>query len=189
MSTLTQLKKHLKQGQVYRRSDLVPLSGSVDRHLGELVQEGMLQKLSQGMYYFPKESAFGKTPPDEQVLVRSFLQDNEFLVTSPNSFNSLGLGMTQLYNERIVYNHKRHGKFTFGNQNFDFRIRPRFPRKVTKEFLLVDLVNNLDMLAEDRTEVLKNVSAKVASMDKTKLKQSVAKYGDVQTKKIFAPLM
>jgi hypothetical protein len=44
-------------------------------------------------------------------------------------------------------------------------------------------------LAEDQTEVLKNVFAKIAAMDKTKLKQSVAKYGDVKTKNIFAPLM
>lgn len=189
MAAVTQLKRHLKRGQVYRRSDLLPLSGSVDRHLGELVQEGILQKLSHGMYYFPKESAFGKTPPDEQVLVRTFLQDDEFLVTSPNSFNTLGVGTTQLYNERTVYNHKRHGKFTLGNQQFNFRVRPRFPKKVTTEFLLVDLVNNLDTLAENPTEVLKNVSAKVATMDKTKLRQSVAKYGDVKTKKIFAPLM
>jgi len=189
MATITQLKRHLKKGQVYRRSDLLSWSNSVDRHLGELVEEGTLEKLSHGMYYFPKESVFGKVPPDEQVLVRSFLQDDDFLVTSPNSFNTLGVGTTQLYNERTVYNHKRHGKFTLGNQQFNFRVKPRFPKKVTKEFLLVDLVNNLDTLAEDPTAVLKNVSAKVATMDKIKLKQSVVRYGDVKTKKIFAPLM
>ena len=67
MRQLHQLKKQLKPGEVYRRIELGNWSKSVDRHLGQLVQEGMLQKLSQGLYYFPRESAFGKTPPDESV--------------------------------------------------------------------------------------------------------------------------
>lgn len=60
---------------------------------------------------------------------------------------------------------------------------------MTPEFLLVDLVNTLDNLAEDKNQVLKNVTTKVASMDKKALKKSVAQYGNVQTKKFFAPLI
>ncbi|RYG31935.1 hypothetical protein EON81_21775, partial [bacterium] len=41
-------------------------------------------------------------------------QDNRFLVTSPNAYNTLGVGTTQLYNKKTVYNHKRHGNFTLG---------------------------------------------------------------------------
>ena len=114
MSQLHQLKRQLKQGRVYRRTELANWSKSVDRHLDELVQDGTLQKLSQGLYYFPKESAFGKTPPDENVLVQSFLNDHRFLLTTPNAYNSLGVGTTQLYNERTVYNHNRHGEFKLG---------------------------------------------------------------------------
>jgi hypothetical protein len=89
----------------------------------------------------------------------------------------------------VVYNHKRHGKFKLGNQEFDFRVKHQFPKKLTTEFLLVDLVNNLDTLAEDKKQVLGNVANKVTSMDKRALKRSVAQYGNVKTKKIFAPLM
>jgi Family of unknown function (DUF6088) len=189
MSRLQQLKKQLKPGEVYRRTELAYWSKSVDRHLDELVQEGTLQKLSQGLYYFPKESVFGKTPPDENVLVQSFLKDHRFLLTSPNAYNSLGVGTTQLYNVRTVYNHKRHGEFKLGNQTFNFRIKPHFPKKVTEDFLLVDLVNNLEELAEDKTEVLKKVSAKVQAMDRKKMENAVAEYGSVKTKKLFAPLL
>lgn len=189
MSTLQQLKRQLKPGEVYRRTELSNWTKSVDRHLEELVQEGTLQKLSQGLYYFPKESAFGKTPPDENVLVERFLKDHRFLLTSPNAYNSLGVGTTQLYNMRTVYNHKRHGEFKLGNKTFHFRIKPHFPKKVTPEFLLVDLVNNLHSLAEDNNEVMKKVTEKIASMDKKKLKYSVAEYGSVKTKKLFAPLL
>jgi hypothetical protein len=189
MSRLQQLKKQLKPGEVYRRTELANLSKSVDRHLDELVQEGTLQKLSQGMYYFPKETIFGKTPPDENVLVQSFLKDHRFLLTSPNAYNSLGVGTTQLYNVRTVYNHKRHGEFKLGNQTFNFRIKPHFPKKVTDDFLLVDLVNNLEELAEDRVEILKKISTKVQLMDRKKMKNTVTEYGSVKTKKFFAPLL
>src|ERR1035437_10702406 len=142
MTKLDELKKHLKRGKVYRRIELAQWSKSVDRHLEALLEDGTLQKLSQGVYYFPKETSFGLTPPGEEVLVRSFLKDDRFLLTSQNAYNSLGVGTTQLYNQRIVYNHKRHGDFKLGNRKFSFRIKPHFPKKATPEFLLVDLVNN-----------------------------------------------
>ena len=189
MNRLEELKKHLKRGQAYRRDDLTKWSKSVDRHLDALVEEDTLQKLSQGLYYYPKLSAFGKTPPEEEVLIRSFLKDGRFLVTSPSSYNSLGVGTTQLYNERTVYNHKRHGEFKLGNRKFSFRIKPHFPSKITKEFLLVDLLNNLESLAEDPAAVLKNVALKVRTMDTKKLKRNVSKYGNAKTKKILAPLI
>ena len=51
---LDDLKKHLEKGKVYRRSDLTKWSKSVDRHLDLLLEEGTLQKLSQGLYYVPE---------------------------------------------------------------------------------------------------------------------------------------
>jgi hypothetical protein len=157
--------------------------------LEALLEDGTLQKLSQGLYYSPKETAFGKTPPEEEALVRSFLKDDRFLLTSKNAYNSLGVGTTQLYNQRTVYNHKRHAEFKLGNRNFSFRIKPHFPKKVTPEFLLVDLVNNLGTLAEDPKEVLEHISSKVHTMDTKKLAQSVSQYGNVKTQKILTSLM
>ncbi|NII26500.1 hypothetical protein HB364_15530 [Pseudoflavitalea sp. X16] len=186
MSQLDVLKNNLKQGQVYRRNDLTKWSKSVDRHLRELTEDGTLEKLSQGLYYYPKMGTFGKTPPDEDVLIKSFLGDNRFLVMSPNAYNTLGVGTTQLYNTRLVYNHKRHGDFQLGNRPFSFRQKPHFPGKLTEEFLLVDLLNNLDTLAEDVDKVLELVSGKVKTMDIKKLKSTVSKYGNAKTKKFFS---
>lgn len=189
MAKLDDLKKHLEHGKVYRRSDLIKWSKSVDRHLEVLVADGTLQKLSQGLYYFPEESAFGKTPPEEEILIRSFLKDDRFLLTSLNAYNSLGVGATQLYNQKTVYNHKRHGEFKLGNKSFSFRVKPHFPKKATPEFLLVDLVNNLELLAEDPKEILKNISGKVRDMDGKKLAYLVQSYGNARAKKIFAALV
>jgi hypothetical protein len=185
MNKLQELKMHLKRGKVYRRADLSMWSTSIDRHLDELVKEGTLQKLSQGLYYFPNLSVFGETPPEEEVLVRSFLKDNRFLVTSLNAYNVLGVGTTQLYNQKIIYNHKRHGDFNLGGKTFSFRVKPHFPNKVTQEFLIVDLLNNIDQLAEDSKEVVSKVQSKAKTMDTKKLKKTLQEYGSMKTKKIL----
>ena len=186
MNKLNELKKHLRAGKVYRRADLVQWSTSVDRHLSELVGEGVLQKLSGGLYYCPKHSTFGVVPPKDKDLVEAFLKDNRFLLTSPNAYNSLGVGATQLYNKTVVYNHKRDGVFLLGNREFEFRKKPHFPKMLSFEFLLVDLVNNLKHVAEDRESLLLNVIEKAASLNVNKLKKAVANYGGVAAKKVFA---
>lgn len=189
MSTLNELKKHLKKGRVYRRNELSEWSKSVDRHLDELLKEGVLEKLSQGLYYVPQTSVFGKVPPDEDVLVRSFLKDDRFLLVSPNFYNSLGVGTTQLYNRKVVYNHKRHGKFKLGNRDFEFQLKHHFPSKMTEEFLLVDLANNLDNLAEDRDNVFNRLLTKASQMSSQKLKYAVMEYGNAKTRKMLQSLL
>ena len=87
-------------------------------------------------------------------MVRGFLRDKKFLVFSSSPYNTVGLGTTLLYNSTLVYNHKRHSVFKLGNRAFNFRVKPRFPKKLTSEFLYVDLLNNLEELAEDRDAVL-----------------------------------
>lgn len=189
MNKLEELKKHLKRGKVYRRADLSKWSKSVDRHLEELVSDGTLQKLSQGLYLYPEVTVFGQAPPEEEVLVRTFLKDDRFLLTSFNAYNALGVGTTQLYNQKTVYNHKRHGDFKLGGKTFSFRVKPHFPLKATPEFLLVDLLNNLYQLAEDPNEVLAKVKLRAKSMDVRKLKKSLQEYGTVKAKKLLEPVL
>jgi hypothetical protein len=186
MTQIEQLRKHLIKGKVYRRAELANWSS---RHLNELLKDETLQKLNRGLYHFPADGVFGKTPPEEKELVRCFLNEDKFLLHSLNAYNSLGVGTTQLYNERIVYNHKRHGAYKLGNQIFHFRKKVHFPKKVTEEFLIVDLVNNIDALAEDPSKILKHVISKIHTMNKAKLRRSVAAYGNRKAKKIFAPLL
>jgi hypothetical protein len=189
MAKLDDLKAHLRPGQVYRRQDLVPWSSAVDRHLKQLVGDGTLTKLAGGLYLRSKETVFGKAPAEDEKLVESFLRDSRFLLASPNAYNKLRLGTTQLYDKTVVYNHKRHGTFSLGGRAFEFRVKPSFPKTVTKEFLLVDLVNNLDQLAEDREQVLRRVEKEVTSFDGPRLERSVRDYGSVRTQKFFRRLL
>ena len=76
------LLNKMKQGQVYRRSDLARYTAAVDRYLDRLVKKNEVVKVSGGLYLRPKVSAFGAVPPDEQSLVKTFLKDDRFLVNS-----------------------------------------------------------------------------------------------------------
>jgi hypothetical protein len=186
---LNLLKRKLKPGAVYRRADLQEWSRSVDRHLQELVKDGTLEKLSGGLYYVPAQSTFGKVPAEEYALVKAFLKDNHFLLTSPSDYNTLGVGTTQLYNTRFVYNHKRHGEFKLGNRSFQFVRKPHVPNKLTSEFLLVDLVNNLEHLAEDQSLVMERVKEKALTMDPVSLRKMANRFGKVRTRKLFNALL
>ena len=159
------------------------MSNAVDRHLRELVASGRLMKLAQGLYHAPRQSSFGPLPPEDADLVGGFLRDKDFLVFSPSAYNTVGLGTTQLYNRTLVYNHKRHGVFKLGNRQFDFRMKPRFPKKLTPELLYVDLLNNLDDLAEDRDAVLRKAQGKLPSFDRARLQRAVESFGTVATRK------
>lgn len=189
MNAVEQFKDHFQPGAVYRRADLEQWSNAVDRHLRQLQESGVLVKLSGGLYYCPQMTAFGPAPADDEMLVRAFLKDDRFLLTSPNLYNALGLGTTQLYNETVVYNHKRHGRFKLGGRTFRFAMKPYFPRKPTPEFLLVDVVNNLDQLAEDREQVLEQVKSKADSIEKRALVEAVREYGGAKARKLFAALL
>ncbi|HVU94818.1 MAG TPA: hypothetical protein VHE34_06315 [Puia sp.] len=189
MEQLDVLKRELRPGAVYRRADLQLWSKAVDRHLQELVKDGTLEKLSGGLYYVPARSTFGKVPAEEHELVEAFLKDSHFLITSPNDYNALGVGTTQLYNTRFVYNHKRHGEFKLGNRTFQFVRKPNVPNKLTSEFLLVDLVNNLKRLAEDQSVVLERVKEKARTMDQERLRKMADRFGKVRTRKLFNSLL
>jgi len=66
---------------------------------------------------------------------------------------------------------------------FDFRVKPRFPKKLTREFLYVDLLNNLEELAEDRDVVLSQARTKLPSFDLDRLQVAVESYGNMATRK------
>ena len=177
------LRQHIKQGEVYRRSDLEYYSTAIDRHLAQLTKDNTLVKLNQGLYYAPKQSKFGVVPPDDHQVIERFLKDEDFLLVSPNTFNSLGLGLTQLYNTTWVYNHKRKGEFQLNGKTFEFKLKSSFPKNITREYLLVDLLNNMESLAEDQSETLNRLPNNIANFNTDALMKATQLYGRGKTKR------
>ena len=191
MNTLKRdtLYSHMKPGLVYRRETLLPFSNNLDRDLNALVAENKLKKPANGLYYKPKQSRFGVLPPTDETLIKAFLK-RPYLMYSWNDYNKLGLGLTQLYNKVVVYNRERHEDKKLGNRVFSFR-RPNngFPAKLTKEFLLVDLLNNAKYLTEDVSQLQFKVEKNLEQFDKALLMKLAAKYGKVATKKYLQALL
>ena len=76
MTALAKLKRKLRPGQVYRRKELATWSNAVDRHVGQLLDEGRLEKVGAGLYMAPKKTRFGQAPAKPEKLVESFLGDD-----------------------------------------------------------------------------------------------------------------
>lgn len=189
LQTLERMTAALVPGHVYRRADFVDTSSNVDRHLCELLAGGQLKKLYQGVYFAPRTTPFGEAPPDEKSLLRAFLKDDHFVVYSQNQFNMLGLGTTQLYNESLVFNRKRVGKFTLGGRTYTFLRWREAPKELTAEFLVVQLLNRLDYLAEDHNRVLKRLEEKLTQFNARKLMYASSHYGTLSTQKRLNRMM
>jgi len=188
MSALAQLSKRLRPGRVYRRKDLARWSTAVDRHLRQLLNEGRLEKVSGGLYMAPRKTRFGMAPASDAELVAGFLGDDRFLLVSPNAYNGLGVGTTQLYNAPVVYNHKRHGLMHLDGRPFEFRRRMSFPKALSEEFLLVDLLHNLTSLAEDAETVRARALQRATMMDRARLEKTVREYDSARVRRQLEPL-
>ena len=180
-----------RAGRVFRRKDISSQSPSVDCELSRRLQSGQVCKAARGLYYVPKQTPFGPVPPEPNRLLAKFLDAKQFLVFNPSAYNTLGLGTTQLYNRTTVYNHKRHGTLTLAGFEFDFRQKRQFPRaaQVTREFLLVDMLNNIGMLAEDAATVLQRAQAKLTTFDAVQLQAAARQYGTERTREQVTALL
>lgn len=56
---------------------------------------------------------------------------------------------------------------------FEFRRKRKFPKSLSNDFLLVDLLNNLHELAEDRAAVLLSAKRKILKAPKSRMKRVV----------------
>lgn len=176
-----ELYRQMKEGKVYRREELLPFSGALDRDLKELVKSGLVSRPAAGLYYRPSKSRWGDVPASERELVRAFLKTEDFLLSSINAYNSLPLGLTQLSNVVLVYNRKRFGRFILDGLVFDFRRPNNFPSKLNTEFLYVDLLNNLEMLPENSDELQSVLKRRLAELPREKLQKQARLYGKRST--------
>jgi len=186
---LADLKRRLRPGRVYRRSDLARWSNAVDRHLKQLLAEGRLEKVSAGLYMAPRKTRFGAAPAKPEALVEAFLGDSRFLMVPPNAFNALRVGTTQLYNAPVVYNHKRHGRIELDGRPYEFRKRAAFPSALSEEFLVVDLLHNADRLAEDSEAVRRRALVRAQSMSPKRLKRAVREFDSARARRLLEPVL
>lgn len=86
-------------GQVYRREMLLPLSKALDRDFDTLVEKGLLRRLAVGLYTSQPNQSSVCCLLKIILWLLVFLRDKHFLLIP----NSLGVGLTQLYNPVLLY--------------------------------------------------------------------------------------
>ncbi|MCH1911857.1 hypothetical protein L9Z41_17285 [Leptospira noguchii] len=187
--SLDNLKFHLKPGKVYRRSDLLLFSPSVDRELSQLVKQGFLKKEATGLYFRPKKGKFGDVPASISALVEKYLKTKDFLIVDHNTLNSMNLGLTQLYTVLTVYNQKRHGLVELGGVRFNFKRRSGYPQTLSPEFLLVELLNERKTLPEIPVDLKEKMQKLVKKLNRAQLKKFSEQFGKVAVKKEFKELL
>jgi hypothetical protein len=184
------LFEFMKVGHVYRREELIAFSNALDRHLQELTEQQLIIKAGPGLYYRPKQTRFGPLPADPKDVVKAFLKTDDFLITSLDAFNSLGVGLTQLVNESLVYNRKRVGRFVLDGQRYYFKRPTNFPKwnQVNKTFLFIDLLNNYDELLEPPDNIWSVLKLRVGEYPDKDLSKMAKLYGKESTKKMLKEL-
>jgi len=118
-------------------------------------------------------------PPGEEALLEAFLDGTPYVVTGPPRWNALGLGSTALHVRPLVYNTKRTGTYTLAGRTFDLR-RVAFPREVTAEWFVVDLLRNADSVGQDRADLVVNLvkALRVGRFDPRRLLQMADQFAD-----------
>ena len=168
----------LQAGRVYRTRDLRRYEKNPTRLAGKLVDEGRLRRLRKGLYYAPRQGAFGEAPPTEEAVLRGFFGGRRYLRTGPSVWSALGLGATAVEVLPLVYNDVRTGEVQLGKRRFELR-RVRFPRKPSAEYLVIDLLDNAGRAGLDLEVARKALAAAVRAgrFDRGRLRSMAEEYG------------
>ncbi|MDE2038844.1 MAG: hypothetical protein KGO96_11825 [Elusimicrobia bacterium] len=161
------------------------MTSAVDRDLKTLVGSGQVRRLGYGLYCRARKAPSGDALSHERELLRAFLKTDDFLLASYDDFASLGLGLTPPRGRRLVYNHKRSGDIVVGAKRWTFRRVPEYPKKSSKEYLLVDLLNQLRESPGGGGRVLKNLRSRLNSFDQDKLRKNLERYGRPAAREIL----
>lgn len=177
--------------KAYKSKELNRWSSNLSRDLKELEEKNLLTNAGHGIYYQSEKLGSFNLPVDENSLLEKFLNDSKFMTRTYGEYNDLRLGTTQhTPNLVLVYNKKRDGVFTLDGKTYVFK-RKKFPSKNFDEFLLVDMLNNLENLGEDKNFILDNLKKRWASnfeLDKKVILFQAKRYGKYWVKKFFEKL-
>lgn len=167
----------LEPDRVYRTRDFAAWQKNPPRFVKRLERMGLLKRLSHGLYIHQRESRFGLVPPNDNVLMRRFLNETPFVFTGSEAWNALGLGTTAVLPVPRIYNTKRSGRFVLGGRPFDL-YRIAFPERPPREWFVVDLFSHADLVGASRDDLVSALTAQVrrGAFDPGRLRAMAASY-------------
>lgn len=173
----------LVPGRIYRTREFAAWSRNASRLIRQLAARGQLRELAHGIYLHPRIGRFGETQPDDDALMRAFLDGAPFVFTGPARWNPLGLGTTAVFASPLVYNGKRSGTFTLGNRRFVLR-RVAFPDSPPAEWFVVDLFEHAAQAGTTRELLAMALRQRLSEgrFDRTRLRAMAERYGSRRTR-------
>ena len=96
MSVAKQIRSYIEtveKGKIFTYADLpVDNKTAAAPVLSRMESRGDIKRLSKGKYYKPKEGMFGKLPPSDAEVLRSYMKDmGNAYITGLKAFNKMGL--------------------------------------------------------------------------------------------------
>ena len=116
MALATEIRKQIKQlaeGKTFGYDDLRIAKNdytTAAKAMERLQKEGLIKKVSKGMFYKPEQTVFGELKPDYEELLRPYLFENGKRVayeTGTSLYNRMGLTTQMAFRIKIASRGKR----------------------------------------------------------------------------------
>ena len=154
--------------KIYMVSDFAHLNndGLVTRVLSRLEKEGVLIRLSQGLYLYPSRNKFGILRPSiEEIAYAIAEKDKARIIPSGlTALNKLGLS-TQVTMNAVYLTDATARELTIGNRKIIFK--RSVPRNAMKEL-------GKDNVTDEQVAIIKQAIEKYGSPDEIKYDYSIA---------------
>lgn len=184
MSILKQVKEEINRfeaGKLITYSDFSTPQDkflSLAKALSTLCKQGLVTRVSKGVYYKPEYFPFGASLPTDSEIIETFLTKNKVkiaYVTGINAYNQLGL-TTQVSKEIVLATDKTRCSIKVQNTEIRF-IRSKFTQNIKKSFD-IPLLQMLDAITDIKSIPDSNVNTSCSilfqrfkQLNKTKIKR------------------
>ncbi len=141
--------KRLNQGEVidYKTFNTAPNQAeALAKVLSRLTYDGVIKRLSKGIYYKPKKTVFGDLKPSEDKLLKRFLANG--YITGIMAYNQMGF-TSQIPSEIKIATDKRKSPISFGGLKIRFVISKEKINNKTRELLpILDAIKDIKVIPD-----------------------------------------
>lgn len=173
----------VRLGEVFTYDDIPSnQTSAIAIELSRLNKQGIIQRISKGKYYKPKQGRFGKLPPSDEEVINSYLRSSKSkgYVTGLRAFNQMGL-TTQVPNTITIASEGSAKKIKVKNINIEFvPLKQKVLKSETKFAQLLDALENIkkipDTVPDDVVSYSKDYIAKLQRKEQGKIARLAQKY-------------
>ena len=157
-----ELNKH-KTNELIFASKLfkdVLLNQKVSEHsfykaLERMYKNKEIDKLSKGIYYFPKNSKYGIVPPSDEEIIETFTRSNKGMVIGYGLYNKLNL-TTQISKKTVIYSSKIEGE-TKNIRNIEIKnVQVKFSKEYIEIIQMLEVLQNYYKIQDLNNKVFYN---------------------------------